>query len=337
MNSNQSQGVELFAIVTGSNLFATALYDFQIGGWSVQDQKTHLRFTTILPPDFDESHVYSAVNNLENLLIAMFVNDHVPRRIGNFDHPPGLSQEDQRQLRGILGQCGDPLHTAGNLEFRSVGQSALTLMRKLAHPAEGLPSVSAIKEWLDLLTEYGSVAAGIALIQESFAALSEFATRHRYHDYLALSKVVILMVSGLESLFFHNSDDQADISFKFRLIGAIFYERFVTEDFLKSSSSDGAKLPFTEMKRLLRRLYDIRSMIAHGKARGVLKGNQIARWNEVFDLLHVGRVDSKKKSDFLGHIVLALSLLQAHILALIVCSKKHLAKGAKIVDELFAS
>jgi len=42
------------------------------------------------------------------------------------------------------------------------------------------------------------------------------------------------------------------------------------------------------------------------------------------------------KGMFFRNILLFLGLLQPHILAMIVCSKHELTKGAKIVDEIFA-
>jgi len=334
---DQPEGVPLFAIAGPGSLFHEALYSFSIGGWSVDDQKFSLRLSTTLPADFDESHVYTAIGALECLLLAIFVNDHSPRRIFHFDHPRDLSKETGLELMSILGQCGDPFRreTGRELAIKSFGQAGWIFTHKPAEPMDVLPSVDEISEWFDLFVRNSAVAASIGLIQESFAALNEFSTSHRYHDYLALSKAIILMVSGLESLFFSKSDDRADIAFKFRLVGAMFYERFVAEDYLRRFGADTKKLKFVEMKKLLGRLYDIRSMIAHGNAQSVLKGNDLPKWNRIFELLRVAPVHSSKKSAFLRNIVLALGLLQKHLLALIACSKENLAKGAAIVDEIF--
>ena len=337
MGINQPEGVRLFAIAGPGSIFHNARYSFSIGGWSVEDQSFFMRLTTILPVDFGESHVYSAISTLEQLLLAMFINDHLPRRIFYFDHPKDLPKETKLELMSILGQCGDPLtrYPERELAIKGFGQAGWIFTHKPDEPMDVLAQVDAIEEWFELFAKSDAVAASVGLIQESFAALNEFSASHRYHDYLALSKAIILMVSGLESLFFSQSEDRADIAFKFRLVGAMFYERFVAEDYLRRFGTDAKKLKFVEMKKLLGRLYDIRSMIAHGKAQSILKGNELLKWNRVFELLRVAPVDSSNKSAFLRQMVLALGLLQRHLLALIACSKENLAKGATIVDEIF--
>lgn len=333
MVANPADSVALYAKV-GSGSFSNALYNFELGGWSVSEHPGHMLCTTLLPKKFKEADVYSAISNLENITISLFVNDHIPRRIFYFNHSDDIPKKTKLFLMTILGQCGDPVGRDRDLTLRAFSQGVSICAFKPIELIDEIASIDALKEWFELLKENGPVAASIGLIQESFAALNEFSMSHRYHDYLALSKAIILMISGLEGLFFNKSNDKADISFKFKLVGALFYERFVTEDFMQRFGSDAHKLSFNEMKDLLGHLYDIRSMIAHGKAQSVLRGKELKKWNAVFELLHVGPIETHRKSHFLRHIVLALGLFQRHLFALISCSKENLTKGAKIVDEI---
>ena len=56
-----------------------------------------------------------------------------------------------------------------------------------------------------------------------------------YRNYHDLSLAIILLVSGLESIFTSSADDTADISFKFRVVGAIYYEKYVSDEFINST------------------------------------------------------------------------------------------------------
>jgi hypothetical protein len=333
MVANPPDSVALYAKV-GSGSFSNALYNFELGGWSVSEHPGHMLCTTLLPKKFNESDVYSAISNLENIMISLFVNDHIPRRIAYFDHSHDIPEKTQLALMSILGQCGDPVGRDKDLTLRAFSQAGFIFTFKPNESVDAIAPFDSIKEWFELLKENGAVAASIGLIQESFAALNEFSMSHRYHDYLALAKAIILLISGLEGLFFNKSDDKADITFKFKLVGALFYERYATEDFMGRFGSDMHKLSFNGMKDLLGHLYDIRSMIAHGKAQSVLRGKELKKWKAVFELLHVGLIETSKRSIFLRHIVLALGLFYRHLFALLSCSKENLTKGAKIVNEI---
>jgi hypothetical protein len=332
--TQQEDGISLYAII-GPDSLNNAKYRFQMGGWWAEDYlPLRIKFRHTLPLDFEEAEVYQAVYDLENILLSMFVNDYIPRRILHFDHERTLEKEKALQLMTIFGQCGDPFGSEKETVIKCFAQ------RGMPFPTDWhldiVPSTDSIEEWFKLFSKNPSVAAGVGLIQESFAAINLFAGTHRYHNYLELSKAIILMTSGLESLFFKNSEDhKTDISFKFRLIGAIFYERYVTEGFLREAYRL-KKFSFTEIKSILGAIYDIRSVIAHGKAQDVFrKRNRLKKWRELFEIMSIS--EQPDMSMFLRNIVLCMSLLQPHVLALIRCSKHELSKGAKIVDEIFTS
>ena len=137
------------------------------------------------------------------------------------------------------------------------------------------------------------------------------------------------MVAGLENLFFHRSSDQADISFKFRVVGSAYYAKYVTDDFLSQYEDGARKLNPSEIKELLGLLYSLRSAIAHGKGGSYSSGKSTKLWKRLFEILHVAETDPTDRSKFYSHVLLSLGILQKHIFALISCSKDQLAKGLK--------
>jgi hypothetical protein len=331
--SEQENGISLYAIV-GPDSMNNAKYRFRIAGWSAEKNLPGLiKFRYTLASKFQEIDVYRAVSDLENILLSMFVNDYIPRRILHFDHERTLEEEKALQLMSIFGQCGDPFGNQKETLIKCFAQRGLPFSTDWH--LDIVPPTASIEEWFALFSKESSLAASIGLIQESFAAINQFAGTHRYHNYLELTKAIILMISGLESLFFNNSGDhKSDISFKFRLIGAIFYEKYVTEEFL-SQVYRLRKFSFIEIKLILGTIYDIRSVIAHGKAQDLFrKRSQLNKWKKLFKIMRIS--EQPDTSMFFRNIVLSTSLLQPHLLALIICSKNRLSKGAKIVDEIFA-
>jgi hypothetical protein len=69
----------------------------------------------------------------------------------------------------------------------------------------------------------------------------------------------------------------------------------------------------------------------------ILGGRTDKKWKNIFNLMRISPSETAKKSSVLRNIVLVMDFLQPHVLALIACSKGELKKGAKIVDEIFAS
>jgi len=100
-----------------------------------------------------------------------------------------------------------------------------------------------------------------------------------------------------------------------------------------------AKLRFAQMKTLLGDLYNTRSRIAHGSSPAVYIATQknLRQWNSFFKVLNIAPVNSTTKGYLTKPICFALGLLEKHILGLIFCSKGHLTKGVRIIDELFVA
>jgi hypothetical protein len=336
-SAQQEDGIILYALVGPDSKAKNAKYNFRIGNWCVDDYRSSLiRFRYTLPSDFKETDVYEAVSNLENILLSMFVNDYIPRRILYFEHER-IEKEKALQLMEIFGQCGDPFGNEKTNAINCFAQRGMNLRLEDFH-LDALPSPDSIEEWFRLFTNMPSVAASVGLIQEAFAISNQFEGTYRYHNILEVSKAIIFMTSGLESLFFKNSQDKADISFKFRLIGAIFYEKYVKEAFLSQFLLKPKKFSFADFKSFLRAIYDFRSSIVHGKASEILKRpTELKKWKKIFEIMHISPSEPTGRSGFLRNIMCVMTCLQPHLLALIVCSKWELKKGADIVDEIFAS
>ena len=330
---NNDAAFPLVAVV-GPGSLCNAAYSFVLGKWSVEDRSSFMNFKQMLPQDFQDHQIYAAVKDLEIILLSLFVNDQVPRKIFYFWYPNTLREDARIRLLFMLGQRGIFPIPDDNVLTSAFSQSGLLFTSKITTPLDELPSNSLIEKWFTLFQKHEHLAASIGLIQESFLMINRLYGQYRYYDYLELSAAFILMISGLESLFFHRSDDHADISFKFKLLGSIYYSKYVTEDFFSQFGPDAKKLTYAEIMDLLAALYNVRSKIAHGKGHGLFFGKNTKDWRKIFELLHVALVKPRDKSEFMSHIKLCLGLLEKHILALIYCSKEHLVKGAGIIKEI---
>ena len=317
---------ELFAVV-GPGSTNNAKYSFTLSEWSVEDHSVFMIFRRTFSTGFQDEVIYSAIAELEHILISLFINDHVPRKLFYFWYPTSLDKETRVRLLFMLGQTRSALEPDPTVLSQSFQQTGWIFNKKTDWPLDTLPPNTSIKEWFDLLRNDESIAGSVGLLQNSFATINRMSGQYRYYDYWELSAALILMVSGLESLFFSRSDEHADISFKFKIVGTAYYTKYVTDEFFLRFGEDERKLGASQVMELLAALYGLRSKIAHGKSRAIFLGKQAKDWKKVFDILRVQWKEPDDKKMFFSHLLLALGLLQKHIFALIWCSKENLSKG----------
>jgi hypothetical protein len=100
---HQSETFVLYAFV-GPGSHTNALYSFELGGWSVFGRFSFMIFCRQIPLAFQDVEIYQAVQDLENILLALFVNDRLPRKIFYFSYPNTLEKEISLRLLFMLGQ-----------------------------------------------------------------------------------------------------------------------------------------------------------------------------------------------------------------------------------------
>jgi hypothetical protein len=334
----EEEAFTLYAVVApGSH--TNARYSFEIAGWQVHDRSVDMVFCRRIPHTFPDTDVYQAVQDLENILLALFASDRLPRKIFYFSYPKTIPKESSVRLLFLLGQPKDEKATDQDIAKQSFSHSGFMLNRRIDElDGNWLPSNSSIEEWFNRLHEKESLAGSIALLQKSFWTINGLQGKYRYYDYLDLCEAVVLMVAGLESLFVQGAS--AEVSFQFRLVGATYYVKFAKEDDLRNfSQSERKKLTFIEMKTLLGHLYDVRSQVSHGQARNLFaskSGKGPKKWQKILACMHVADTEPEDKTMFFGHVLLALSLVQLHIFAMISRLKDHPMKGLAIFDEIFS-
>jgi len=326
---------ELIAVV-GPGSTNNAKYAFDLSGWSVEDHSLSMTFRRPFLVEFTDEEIYLAVADLEHILSSLFVNDHIPRKIFYFFYPGPGSRHKEVGLRltFMLGQSGGASRPNPAVSREAFSQTGWIYNKKTDWPSDVVPSTASITKWIELFRNNESIAGCVGLLQNSFATINRMAGEYRHYEYMALASAFILMISGLESLFLKGSD-HADVSFKFKMIGTAYYTKYVTSDFLTKFGPETKKLSSSEIMNLLGALYDIRSAIAHGRTRSLFSGKQAKQWKPVFEALRVQWKEPKDKNMFFSNLLLALGLLQKHILALIWCSGENLNKGADIVNDLF--
>ena len=190
-----------------------------------------------------------------------------------------------------------------------------------------------IDKWYQIFT-HKALFTGISLLQESFIYINKQFSQWNFFNYIEFSTGIILLVSALENLFTFNETNFADLKFKFKVIGSLYYQKNVTEEFLAKIGGASANQKFSQgdFQQILAQLYDLRSDIAHGSYKKILKKEH---WKELFDLIKVGGYeDPGNAALLLKQAAFALGLFQKHIFALIIQSNTDLLKGSKIIEEM---
>jgi hypothetical protein len=326
----------LWAVV-GPGSHTNAKYSFSLAGWSLDDCCSSMIFSRKIPLNFQDAEIYRAVQDLENILLALFVNDRLPRKIFYFSYPKSLPKDIQVRLIFMLGQPKDGPAADQEITKESFSHSGFWLNRRLDQDQDWIASNSDVKEWFDLFHSKEALAGSIVLLQKSFWTINGLSGKYRYYDYLDLCEAVVLMIAGLESLFVQGAS--GEISVQFKLVGSAYYTKFVRDADLEGFDQTARKLSFTQMKTLLGHLYDIRSAVAHGQARSLFAGKKTkwqSKWQQILRCMNVGDREPQDKTWFFSHVLLALGFAQKHIFAMISHLNEHPIRGIAMLDDLIA-
>ncbi len=328
----------MLSAVVGPGSYTTAKYSsFRFADWCVDDRSFSMIFNRQIRLNFQDAEIYRAVQDLENILLALFVNDRRPRKIFYFSYPKNLPKDIELKLLFMLGQPKkEGQATDEEIFTESSSHSGFSLNRR-PDQQDWIPSNSSVEAWFDLFHSNESLAGSIVLLQKSFWTINGFSGKYRYYDYLDLCEAVVLMIAGLESLFVQGAS--AEISVQFRLIGSAYYTKFVKDADLWGFDQTARKLNFTQMTTLLGHLYDIRSAVAHGQARSLFAGKKSKRrskWQQILECMNVADREPQDKTWFFSHVLLALEFAQKHIFPMISHLNEHPIKGIAILDDLIA-
>ncbi|MBK9924558.1 MAG: hypothetical protein IPP66_04625 [Anaerolineales bacterium] len=337
MVDNSSKGTLVTAVVAPGS-FNNARYQFDFSLWKPSDNSRTILFSREFEQFENDSNLLSSIEELEKIILSLFLCDSVPRKIYYFEYTVDSSAADRLKFLRVFGQprahfeSEQFIHTKSFFRLGHFTQSPL-------ENVDFVPPESDIKSWFNFLSQNAHISASLALIQESFGLAHELYAGLRITSFTELSTVLLLLVSGLESLFTHGSDSHADISFKFRTVGAAFYTKYFQKSSLQRNDiNQRGKFTYTEIKNILRLLYDLRSTIAHGNFNlTFFSEKRIGKLlDNLFSAVGVGEVSKDMKSIYFAHLLLSLELLEGHILGVFRGAKSSLNMGVDILDEVLS-
>lgn len=328
---NLTSKIPLLATV----LFPTstnAKYDYYIGNWKRGGGNPLVSlFQSSL--NIDEQNVEAAaiklIDDLNNVLLSFYINDYLPKKIYYFQSDGLGSGQTSLLLSGILGTGKVfPEESIEQIAAKSFSRFTFFTPKEFNNINYEIPKKE-ILEWYTFFNNNPFVARSLMLIQEGYGYLHAlFHEGHtRYFDQYLFRSAILLVIAGLENLLLQN--EKTEIAFKFSTIGAVFYEKYVSDEYFASFNSSITKLSFTDFLEVLKILYDIRSKIAHGTH------NFLS--NRIDNMLQKLNVHSPTDSNsaFRQHSLIALNLLQVHILGIIKCAGENLKKGGDIIKEIY--
>lgn len=319
----------VLSAVVGPGSHTNATYSFNIAGWNAHDSSLSMVFSRLIPLNFQDGEIYRAVQDLENILLALFVNDRLPRKIFHFFYPNDLEKETSVKLLFMLGQVQSGRNVDREVATESFSHCGFMYNRQLGH--DWIPPISTITEWFNFFQENERLAGSIVLLQKSFWTINGLQGKYRYYDYLDLCEAMVLMIAGLESLFVRG--DSENIASEFKQSGSTYYAEYVPEEYFHNFGQDAKKLSLERMAKVLGSLYGIRSAVAHGQARSVFAGkrsNRGRRWLEMIKWMNVAEKNPEDKTMFFSHVLLAMALFQKHVFAIISRLKDYSVE--KLVD-----
>jgi len=335
MTANSTRRTRVTAVVApGSH--NNARYSFEFSLWKPTDNSSTLFFTRDFEDNAKDSELVDSIEELEKIILSLFLCDSVPRKLYCFEYGNSSIDENNQKFWRVFGLSRTHLESEQILSSKSFSRLGLFNRTPLLN-IDSVPSESEIMTWFKFLSQNAHISASLALIQESFGLAHELLAGFRITSFTELSTVILLLVSGLESLFTHQSDSHADISFKFRTVGAAFYTKYVNEASLESDiMKQRGKFSYTEIKNILQILYDLRSTIAHGNFNLTFFSKKKIResLDDLFSKVGVGEVNKNMKSIYFAHLLLSLGFLENHILGIFRDAKANLNMGVNILDTM---
>lgn len=332
--------------VVAPGAYNNARYDFSFSDWKPSDNSIILYFAREFEYNINENELLKSIDELQRIILALFLCDSIPRKIHFFEYGESLSPggEVWEKFWGVFGQ--PRTHFETEQLIRSKSSSRLGLFNPMPMiKIDYVAPENEIFSWFTFLAENNSISSSLQLIQESFGLAHELFTGLRIIDIAELSTVLLLLVSGLESLFTKDANSQADISFKFKTVGAAYYSKYVNvPDLSRNELDNNRKFSYKDFKTILGILYNLRSVIAHGNTnlKAIFFGGEETKsvkgtrsdLKRLFSLVRIGEVNEDMRSIYFAQLLLALQRLESHILEIFKSAKENLNKGVNILDEM---
>jgi hypothetical protein len=216
----------------------------------------------------------NSIESLNKLLLAYFVNDFIPRKIYKFTIPTNLDETTQLNLISIFGapQTFSPsIDDRTKTELYETEKSTMsfhmsgTIFNGMRNDPNAQIDDELIGKWYQIFS-HDSIFTSVSLLEESFIYINKQSYEWSFYNYIEFSKGIILLVSALENLFLFNEKSHREISKKFKNIGSLYYQKYVTDEFLARVGGGNLSQKFSQsdFQEILANLYDLRSDIAHG-------------------------------------------------------------------------
>lgn len=304
-------------------------FDLSINGWKVIPTSGGTRYTKDFNDNTTSDEYLSSLEDLQIILVACFIEDFSPRKVFGFS----FENENRNEILNAITVFGSSISQQPTTE--ELAQQSFNISGELFGPPLSdphyIPDLSLIKEWFVILKENRYLFIALQTLMNSFITFNNYFNSSGYFDRSKLLDGITLLISSLESIFLHGQDDHSDITFKFSLIGSIYYERFVTDEMIKKFGEQYKKFSYIDFKSILKELYRIRSHIAHGQYDSLMRAKN---WRKFLDQKSVYYEESFKENHLFKSVSLALCLFEKHIFSLIKASKKNLLNGINIIDQI---
>ena len=304
-------------------------FELDISGWRVEPTSGGTKYIKKFTSKASIDDYLSSLEDLNNILICCFIEDFSPRRTFGLT----FTSDNQKEMLNAINVFGNPINkkpTEGELAREAFNINSEMFGPPLSNP-KYIPNVTLIKEWFSILKSNKYLLISLQTLMNSFIIFNNFFNSFNYFDRSKLLDGIILLISSLESIFLHGQDDHSDVTFKFSLIGSMYYERFVTDEMIKKFGERYKKFSYKDFQSILKELYKIRSSIAHGQYYSLIHARN---WRKFLDQKSVFYEESLKENHLFKSISLALCLFEKHIFTLIKASKTNLLNGINIVDSI---
>lgn len=304
-------------------------FKLNVNGWKVVPTSGGTKYIKTFGNKVSINDYLSSLEDLNNILVCCFIEDFSPRQIDNFYY----KSQDQEEIFKATQVFGNPPRITPSIEelaIRSFNLNSEIFGPSLTNPHYS-PNIDLIKEWFTILKANKYLLISLQTLMNSFIIVNSYFSSFGYFDRSKLLDGIILLISSLESIFLHGQDDHSDITFKFSLIGSIYYERFVKNEVIKSFGEQYNKFSRKDFESILKELYRIRSNIAHGQYDKLIKAKD---WRKLLIKKSVFYQESFTEVHLFKSISLALCLFEKHIFTLIKGAKNNLLKGINVVDDI---
>src|SRR5512145_1065676 len=118
METNPKQKTLVRAVVAPGSA-NSGRYNFDFSLWKPTDQSNTLIFSRELDPKSDDHTLLRSVEELQKIILALFLIDSIPRRIYFFEYGENLSQEDHLKFWRVFGQPRTHIETEEMIYSRS--------------------------------------------------------------------------------------------------------------------------------------------------------------------------------------------------------------------------